>query len=68
MNPGIDFTKSLPSRVQMLGLVFKPNVRDALAKVAAGLQEAGVNPQVECLPTVLVVPPDACYRRCRMIL
>ena len=52
----------------MLGLVFKPNVRDALAKVAAGLQEAGVNPQVECLLTVLVVPPDACYRRCRMIL
>ena len=30
----------------MLGLVFKPNVREALAKVAAGLQEAGVNPQV----------------------
>lgn len=30
----------------MLGLVFKPNVREALTKVAAGLQEAGVNPQV----------------------
>lgn len=44
---GVDFSKSLPSRLQMLGLVFKPNVREALTKVAAGLQEAGVNPQVE---------------------
>ncbi|KZT74545.1 hypothetical protein DAEQUDRAFT_761386 [Daedalea quercina L-15889] len=42
---GIDFRSGqLPTKTQMLGLVFKPKVREALTKVSASFQEVGVNP------------------------
>ncbi|TFY59862.1 hypothetical protein EVJ58_g5513 [Rhodofomes roseus] len=43
---GVDFNGGqAPSKMQMLGLVFKPKVRDALMKVSASFHEMGINPQ-----------------------
>ncbi|KAH9918129.1 uncharacterized protein B0H18DRAFT_1123170 [Fomitopsis serialis] len=43
---GIDFNGGRPpNKMQMLGLVFKPKVRDALMKVSASFHEMGINPQ-----------------------
>ncbi|CCL99175.1 uncharacterized protein FIBRA_01190 [Fibroporia radiculosa] len=43
---GLDLQgQTMPSKLQLLRLFMKPEVRDAATKLTAAFQEAGINPQ-----------------------
>ncbi|KAF9821022.1 hypothetical protein IEO21_00999 [Rhodonia placenta] len=43
---GVDVQgNAMPSKLEIFKIIMKPNVRDAVMKVSAAFQEAGINPK-----------------------
>lgn len=54
---GVDVQgNAMPSKLEIFKIIMKPNVRDAVMKVSAAFQEAGINPKVRYHPLSTLLP------------